>query len=436
MKHIHITPKELRKEQLRCIALASRFEAGRCPALSRFAMVVGCLALAAFVGWATIARVGVVTHAAGTIVPDSARHMVRHLEGGTVQHIAVHEGQLVPQGATLVVLENEQVTSALIQLQVQRDMLTLQQARLAAFIGNQPFDTTPFAGMDKAMVAGQKQLYVAMVQTQARARRNLLKQATQKQAGMAALQDQLATAKERVRILQDVYDRRQKLVGQGQMAPSSLHDMQQKLTRATADATTLALQISQTQGEVDTLKNNLAAQADTARNKATQALDHTRAALEQNARQLAQAQALANSLTVRAPITGTVKGLAVHKPGESVKPGEPMMEIIPQNQVLFAEVHIPLAEAGYVQVGNKVRVKPAVYRLTHNGTLPGVLVRVSDKAGALYATALVRLVAENAGKAPGAARDDTLAAGMAVTADIVTGRQTLLGRMLHPIQAF
>jgi hemolysin D len=102
---------------------------------------------------------------------------------------------------------------------------------------------------------------------------------------------------------------------------------------------------------------------------------------------------------------------------------------------LIAEVKVLNKDAGFVRAGQEVAVKLDAFPFTRYGTVPGAIDSLSsdavddEKLGLIY-TARVKLRTSTINRGDIIA---SLAPGMAATADIKTGRRSILSYLLSPI---
>jgi adhesin transport system membrane fusion protein len=105
---------------------------------------------------------------------------------------------------------------------------------------------------------------------------------------------------------------------------------------------------------------------------------------------------LLQNLVIRAPIAGVVQGLRFNTVGQAVKPGEPIMNVVPIDDNLLIEVRIGNEDIGYVRVDQPCTVKVQTYDWARYGTLKCVVEQIAadatfdDKSGTAYFTAWVR----------------------------------------------
>ncbi|MDC0196328.1 biotin/lipoyl-binding protein, partial [Gammaproteobacteria bacterium] len=72
--------------------------------LPHFTYIFCAVTTVAFMIWASVTTLDIVSIATGEVVPSSQLKTVQHLEGGIVSKILVREGEIVKKGQKLVVL--------------------------------------------------------------------------------------------------------------------------------------------------------------------------------------------------------------------------------------------------------------------------------------------------------------------------------------------
>ena len=205
----------------------------------------------------------------------------------------------------------------------------------------------------------------------------------------------------------------------------------------------------QTQGEISTLEVSIPS-AEAAANAAEHRIALRRAELDSslmeeiNKRSLELAS-LRESLSagsdrvtrteLRSPVRGTVKKIYINTLGGVVKPGEPIMEIVPLDDTLLIEAKVRPADVAFLHPGQKAMVKVSAYDFSIYGGLDGVLEQISadtieDRRGDFYYQVKVRTT-----KTSILYRGEELPImpGMMTTVDIMTGKKTVLDYILKPI---
>jgi adhesin transport system membrane fusion protein len=140
---------------------------------------------------------------------------------------------------------------------------------------------------------------------------------------------------------------------------------------------------------------------------------------------------------IRSPMKGVVNRVFVNTTGGIIKPGEPIVEVVPADDDLVVEALVLPKDIGFIMLGQPARVKVTAYDYAIFGAMDGTVKNISadavpnEKGEAFYQ---VRI--ETATKAI-AALDKQLPIqpGMQAQVDIITGKKTILQFLSKPIVA-
>jgi hemolysin D len=156
------------------------------------------------------------------------------------------------------------------------------------------------------------------------------------------------------------------------------------------------------------------------------------AALQQEQRKARQRR---EKQVLLAPVAGTVHELAVHTVGAIVSPAQELLKIVPESAGLEVEALLRNRDIGFLREGQQAEVKVEAFNFTKYGLLDAKIVdigndAVQDKNMAWVFKVKLALVNEQLevdGRMVG------LSPGMAVTAEVVTGRRRLVEYFLSPL---
>ena len=177
--------------------------------------------------------------------------------------------------------------------------------------------------------------------------------------------------------------------------------------------------------------------------------------------QLKKADLKLANLSLRAPVSGTVQGLAVTSLGQAIKVGETLMQVVPDASPLEIKAYVLNTDAGFVRSGQPVVIKIDTFPYTRYGTISGRVIHMGPDAvtgkfalaqqkddsftpskGALSSTSAVQQMTDlvfpvtivpdrTSIRVDG--RDVPLTAGMSVVAEIETERQRAINYILYPL---
>lgn len=118
-----------------------------------------------------------------------------------------------------------------------------------------------------------------------------------------------------------------------------------------------------------------------------------------------------------------------------IKPGDPLMVIVPAGQSLEVEALVLNKDIGFVRDGQAATIKVDAFPFTRYGVIDGAVTSVSDDAmqderlGLVYA-AHVRLARADMNIDGKAVR---LTPGMAVSVEVMTGKRRVMDFVLSPV---
>ena len=142
-------------------------------------------------------------------------------------------------------------------------------------------------------------------------------------------------------------------------------------------------------------------------------------------------------LDVLAPVSGRIVGLEVHSPGGVISPGQKLMDIVPEDSPLVAEVHIPVHEIADVHVGREAQAQLDAFDRSTTTLIPAKVISIAadrqeeqTSMGMVpYYLCYVQLFPESAETS----REIYISPGMPVTIFITTRKQTVLSYILEPL---
>jgi adhesin transport system membrane fusion protein len=399
------------------------------------ALLVSAL-VAAALGWAAFARLDEVSVAPGEVVPQGQVKTIQHLEGGIIQQINVAEGDTVAKDAPLVQIELGITGTNREELEVQKEELSLRRVRLIAEANGQtPQFPTTVSPRLQDLLKSQRDAYETNKKQLESTLSVLESQAQQKALDISGLEAR------RVAVEGNLKRAEEKLKRAKDLLPKQLVS-QDEYSQIQTDHETLRGQFAELQATIPKERAALAGLKEQHRlaeikfrNDAVAALSDVEAKIAANRELLAKATDQERRTVIRSPIDGVVKNLRYHTIGGVVRPGEPIMEIVPIDEKLIVETHLSPVDVGYVHAGQKAVVKVSTYDFVRYGGLDGVVTNVAadtslDREGKPYFRVVVATEKSYLGDHPGAY---PIAPGMQATVDIHTGTKSVLQYLVEPV---
>jgi len=391
--------------------------------------------------WAAFGRVDIVVTATGRIVPGGQVKQVQAPQAGTIAAILVSEGDRVEAGQPLVRLDPTYADADDLRIRDQLDDIALQthwREALDSWLAGGRDDAAEMGSRSHPGPADQArantlygqyrgEIAARMLALAKELAANRAEQATVK-AEMNRAQATLAVLIQRVAAYKALLDR------QYGARVQYLEMLQQQ--------TDLERSIPVLQSRQHQLRENAA--AITARREATASelrrqnlmeltrLDGERGSLEQESR---KAQQHMHQQLLTAPVTGTVQELAVHTVGGVVSPAQQLMKIVPEKATMEVEALLQNKDIGFVEKGQPAEIKIDTFNFTKYGLIDAEVIDISNDAledQQLGWVFKMRLALDKDRIAVGE-KLVKLSPGMAITAEIKTGKRRLIEFLLSPL---
>ena len=394
------------------------------------------LVFIAALAWASIGRLDELTRGEGRVITASQVQIIQNLEGGIVSQILVKEGQLVEKDQVLFQIDDTRFAGAWREGRQGSLALRARIARLGAEAHRARFEMpADILRENRTIAENETALYHSRQKDLVTRNEILQQQLLQRQSELTELQSRETRLRESFDLIKREIGITAPLVRQGVISEIDLLRQEREAARIRTDLDGATLAIPRVLSSIEEAKKKLDDNEFAFRSAAGVELAQARGELAKLAETIPALEDRVTRTTVRSPVKGIVKQLAVKTLGGVVQPGNPIAEIVPVEDALLIEARIRPADIGFVAVGQKAQVKLTAYDYSIYGGLDGEVVHVSPDSiqpqqGEPYYIAHVRTASSTLAYR---GRNLAIIPGMTATADILTGRKTVLDYLLKPI---
>ena len=408
----------------------------------RLGAIILLVAFGGFGGWAATADLAVAVVAPGSVSVESFKKTVQHLEGGIVKQIAVQDGDHVEAGDTLVVLNN---TQALSQLEIARSQYLINRAAEVRLLAEQK-DADSLTFPQEILDSNSQRVSEVLAVQRAlfHARRDALR------GTLNALDEQVVQMREQIDGLQSMIEVNQSRMASLQAEAKDYRELFKEGLGDNQRLRELERQVLQFKGEIAQHRSEIARLKSQISENEVQKQVKLQEFQKEIGEQLREAQAniadaeermtalsdQVNRTVVTAPVSGTVVGLQVHTVGAVVRPGDPIMDIVPSGDGFVVEARIPDRDIDNIYRGQDAEIRFSAFNQRLSNVIEGEVIHVSadtfedEATGTYYYKARVKVTEQ--GK-----RDMTdnmqLLAGMPAEVMIRTGERTFASYIAKPI---
>lgn len=350
------------------------------------------------VGWSLWAELDQVSRAPGQVIPAGRVQILQSTDGGTISEIRVREGDAVGKGQVLVKLDEVRIKAVVEEAQAKVASLRITMARINAELFDRPLSFPANSAKYPEFVANQSMLY---------------------QKRRQALDDQMAALRSMLSLNQQELDMNMPLLAQGDVSRADVLRLQRSVSDLRAQMVNIRNKyLTDLQAEYTKTQEDLVT--------ATEILNQRSDALKDT--------------EIKAPVNGIVKNIRLTTIGGVLRPGDEVLSIVPTGDQLIVEARVLPSDIANVKVGQEASVKFDAYDSSVYGSARGKVSYISPDtivdqtpSGTVSYYRVHVLVDTRPMKPRHAGERIEIQPGMNVTAEILTGRNTVFRYLTKPI---
>jgi HlyD family secretion protein len=395
-----------------------------------------------FGSWAAVAKLDSAVVAPATISLEGNRRVVQHFEGGIVEEILVTEANSVQAGDVLLRLSSIEARSNLEVFSTRLDVARLVEARLVAERALR--DTVDFpvdvlsrnSDAISAVLADQKDLF--------NDRRLILKsqedilsaRVEQIKVQIQGQELQKSAFERRIENYSKMLERMRRGEDAGNIAGNVLAQREDEMIEIEANLGQVISDIAQARASIGETELQRLQLKQEYRERASTELEQVRAESSELQQRRKVAADVLDRTEIRAPGSGTIQNLKVHTVGSVVRPGDVLMELVPEDEELIINARVSPIDKDNVAVGLLTEVRFTAFKTKLIPIMFGTVDTVSNDV----------ITPDNSNEQPYyLARvtvdekdipeeiKDRLTAGMPADVVITTGERTVINFIASPL---
>jgi len=393
-------------------------------------------------GWSAFARLDSAVVAPGLVTMESSRKVIQHFEGGIIAQIPVHEGQHVEQGDLLIKLDNTMSRANADVAHNQLDGLLAQEARLMAERDGAKQITFP-PGLVNAIaqsaikdaIKDQEKQFAerrASIDGQISILESRIKQFGSQIDGIAV---ERAATVDQLKFINVELDDLRGLLAKNLVQKTRVLAMEREKSRlegviGRADADTAKSQndIGEARLQIEQLHKKFSEDVN------AQIVD-VRTKIADLREKVTVSTDVLHRIEIRAPRAGTVQNLHVATIGGVIRPGEPLLELIPDDEGMVINAMVSPSDIDVIQSGMAAEIRFSAF---HGQILPLITGKVEsvsrdrmtdEQSKQPYFLARIVINKDNV---PTMIKEQ-IRAGMQAEVIVPTGERTVISYLVRPL---
>ena len=352
--------------------------------------------LLSFLVWSYFAELVEVSTGTGKVIPTSREQVIQSLEGGIISDLLVREGDIVEAGQTLAQLDLTKTAATVGESTARYRAALASIARLESEVNQ-----------TKLKFPEELKDYPHLVQTETRLY----------QARKQGLEESISGLRKSLNLVQQELTLTRSLAEAGAASnvevlklQREVSELQLKITDRRSEYMVLAREeLGKAKAEADSLESVIKGRSDSLLR-----------------------------LTLRSPVRGIVKDVAVTTRGGVIPPNGQLMAIVPLDDQLLIEARISPRDVAFIYPGQEAKVKITAYDYSIYGGLDGEVTLISPdtiqdevKPENYYYRVFIRTKTDSLANDQGTLFP--IVPGMIATVDIKTGEKSVFEYLMKPI---
>jgi len=398
-------------------------------------LFAGLLVLAALV------PIGGAVIGSGSVGVETRVKRIAHPTGGVIGAILVANGEHVAQGQLLMRLDDTVTGADALYSGLTVEQLLAQRARLEAerldrsSIAFPPELTRANSASARKAMADEEHLFRMRLASTAQIRAQLGARVEQYQEEIRGLQSQIASLRQQRTLIEPERQGVKELWDKQLVTINRLNQLERSAVDLDGSVGSLNAQIAQVRARITEAHEQAVQVGQQRRVEAGTELAQVNTALNQQRLRSVAASDQQDRSEIRAPYSGTVEKIAFAAVGDVVRPAEPIMEIVPDRDLMVVEAAISPTDIDQVAKGQLARVRFSAFNRAATPEITGKVIYVatdrSENAEARTSYYVARIAVDQA-----AIRREALElrSGMPAEVYIETGSRPLLSYVTKPLR--
>jgi HlyD family secretion protein len=405
------------------------------------ALVAGIL-VAGLAGWARTTELAGAVITSGVVVVESNVKKVQHPTGGIVGQLNVRDDDHVNGGDVVVRLDETQTRANLAVYTKSLDELYARRARLEAERNGEdsihfPDELLAREAGDTVvshLLEGERKLFSLRLNARKGQKAQLRERISQLQEEVSGLVEQIEAKTQEIALIEEELNGVLELWKKQLIQITRVTALKRDAARLEGERGQFIASKASVSGKITETELQIIQIDEEARSKVAEELSDVRAKISELSERKIAAEDQLKHIDIRAPQTGRVHQLSVHTVGGVIGPGETIMLIVPDNDVLSVEAKVSPNDIDQLHSDQKATLRFSAFNQRTTPELSGKVRWISadltedERTGTSYYRVRIAVPDQEIARLNGL----KIVPGMPVETFVQTGSRTVLSYLLKP----
>ena len=392
--------------------------------------------------WLICLNINVVTSAQGELVPEEQVKIAQHLEGGIVDKVYKRNSELVHKGDVVLMISDQSNLIELEKMLAQKSVYEMDMKRLQAYISlgsNTVFDMKNWFVKESLsevseIQVGEESLLRAKYMAHLSRNIELLETISYEEHNMQHAENELPIAELQLATLKEEKEISENLYVDKLVSKNELLGVQREYYKSQGNIEKIKTHLDDSKHHFKEAQFMLNSENNNFYEEVMRDLLDIKTKMLQLSKNIKIYQDKVDRLTIVSPITGIVNKLEISS-GAVIKPGQELLEIVPQSSNWELSARVDTKNIGNVRVSDPAIINVDAFDYTIHGSIKGVVQQISagnvldERTGESYYKVVVAVDKENI------PTNMRLLSGMTANAEIISGQKKFWQFLLKPMKA-
>lgn len=409
----------------------------------RTGFIIIAIFFGGFLLWSVFASIDAAAIAPGKIVVESKRQTIQHLEGGIITKIYVKDGTTVKANDPLIQLSDTHAKVSLDVIQGQLYELLAQRARLEAEIDDLSDIVFPPRLMNEKknnkiqkLIASQKRIFLTQKKAYDSQIEILKFKITQLDQEIYSFKSQSKSVEKQILLIEEELNAMLFLSKKKLIEKPKILALKREHARLLGNKGEYVGLIAKAKQQIAETRSQMITFKEERHKKTLHELRDTQQKLAQLYEKEKSAKDILKRTVIYAPMGGVVVGLQKHTISGVISPGQPVLDIVPNNAKYVIEARISPLDIDVVHPGLRAKIQFTAFKQRNTPSIEGEVTIVSadilkdEHTGEQF----YQVKIDNFQKQLEALKTLKLYSGMPVQVMIITDNRSPLSYLLSPLK--
>lgn len=400
----------------------------------KYSIWIICLSVFLIFIWSTLAVLDEVSKSRGQVIPLGHKQIIQSKSGGMVQSVDVTEGDFVKKGQPLVHFVSIDSQSLFDELQAKEANLQMKLLRYESIINDTPLKLEQFSNKYPDLTNSHLIAYEKIKNQQ-----NVIVEVSKSEiskinAEIDSLQNELPVIKKQLSSSKKILSMMNS-VNNNAISKVKIYEEEEKIASYLREFKAINGKLIVLEKTLDNLNRQLEKKEIDMLLEFSEKRTDVQTELISIKAKLRSSSSDVNNNVIKAPIDGVIQSIPTTSSGGVISPGGMVAIIVPTTKEGLIETRLSPKDIGFVNVGDKARIKVDAFDYSRYGVLDGIVTNISpttdtDEKNGVYYKVKISI------KKPYFMDESfgfRLIPGMTVEADIVTGEKTIFEYIWKPV---